>query len=86
MESDSLVEEVYLMITDVLNKDQIDLLAVKIMLNKISNDDDVIEEKDDELKEVDIVKKNVYGIPLDVCYQSMMSIIDSSLGIAGVSE
>lgn len=86
MESDSLVEEVYLMITDVLNKDQIDLLAVKIMLNKISNDDDVIQEKDDDLKEVDIVKKNVYGIPLDVCYQSMMSIIDSSLGIAGVSE
>ena len=86
MESDSLVEEVYLMITDVLDKDQIDLLAVKIMLSKISNDDDITKEKDDDLKEVDIVKKNVYGVPLDVCYQSMMSIIDSSLSIGGVSE
>ena len=85
MESDSLVEEVYSMITDVLDKDQIDLLAVKIMLNKI-NDDEVIENKDDDLKELNIVKMNVYGIPLDVCYQSMMSIIDSSLNITEVSE
>ena len=51
-----------------------------------SNDDEVIENKDDDLKELNIVKMNVYGIPLDVCYQSMMSIIDSSLNITEVSE
>ena len=88
MENDSLVEEVYSMIIDVLTKDQIDLLAVKIMLNKINDVDSeqVIKKKDDELNEINIVKKNVYGIPLDVCYQSMMTIIDSSLKIKEVLE
>ena len=88
MENDSLVEEVYSMIMDVLTKDQVDLLAVKIMLDKVNEVDagETDKKKDSELGDVNIVKKNVYGIPLDACYQSMMTIIESSLGNEELEE
>ena len=87
METDSLVEEVYSMIMDVLNKDQLDLLTVKIMLTK-AEDENLIKKtnNDKDLDGVNIVKQNVYGIPLDACYQSMMSIIESSLNLIEKSE
>lgn len=88
MESDSLVEEVYSMIIDVLNKEQLDLLTVKIMLNK-AEDESIVDKKikeDKDLDGVSIVRQSVYGVPLDVCYKTMMSIIESSLNIVESAE
>lgn len=83
MKKDEVVEEVYTMVKDILNDNQVNLLAMKIMSDKLNSKKD---SKVTKIEGVEIVKQVVYGVPLDLAYQTMMTIVGSLTQTKEISE